>query len=99
MSRKKRRGLQQGQKWLTTSLSESVRSLTATVTALQFDAQSLPATSDGFDIPNDKDSLGDEMIDKEFESEETPVDDSTTVAQQAKMHFGRSNNTEEVSKV
>jgi hypothetical protein len=105
MSRKKRRGLQ-GQKWLTTSLSESVLSLTATVTALELDAQSLPATSDGFDIANDEDSLGDEHIadnedslttDEEFEYEEAPVDDSTTVAQQAEMHFGRSNNTKEVS--
>ena len=105
MPGKKRRGLQ-GQKWLTTSLSETVRSLTATVTALELDAQSLPATSDGFDIANDEDSIGDEHIadnkeslstDEEFESEEAPVDDTTTVAQQAEMHFGRSNNMEEVS--
>jgi hypothetical protein len=104
MSHKKRRGLQ-GKKWLTTTLFESVRSLTATVTALELDAQILPATSDGFDIANDEDSLGDEhladnkdflMTDEEFESEEAPVDNSTTVAQQAEMHFGRSNNTEEV---
>ncbi len=100
-----RAGLQ-GQKWLTTSLSESVLSLTVTVTALELDAQSLLATSDGFDIANDEDSLGDEHVadnedslttDEEFESEEAPVDNSTTVAQQAEMHFGRSNNTKEVS--
>jgi hypothetical protein len=96
----------QGQKWLTTSLSESVRSLTATVTALELDSQSLPSTTAGCDIPNDEDSSGDEhvadnedslMTDEEFESEEAPVDVSMTVAQQAEIHFGRSNNTEEVS--
>jgi hypothetical protein len=101
---------------MTTSLSESVPSLTATVTALELDAQSLPVLSDGLDIANDEDSLGDEHVgdtetstpnpssldslttdNEEFESEEAPVDDSTTVAEQAEMHFGRSNNTEEVS--
>jgi hypothetical protein len=90
MSRKKRRGLQ-GQKWLTTSLSESVGSLTETVTALELDAQTLPAKSDGFDIPNDEHSLSDEehvADNTDSESEEAPVDNSTTVAQQAEMHFG-----------
>jgi hypothetical protein len=85
------------------------------VTALELDPESLPTTSDGFDIANDEDSLGEEhiahtetstpnpfsldfmMTDEEFESEEAPVDDSTTVAEQAEIHFGRRSNAVEVS--
>ena len=52
-----RKGLQ-GQKWLNTSLTENVNSLTTTVTALELDAQScLLATSHEFDIPDDDNSL------------------------------------------
>jgi hypothetical protein len=64
MARKKDRGRAglQGQKWLNTRLSEDVNSLTATVTALELDALSLPTRSEGFDIANDEDSSGEEHV-------------------------------------
>ena len=61
--RKKKSGkvVSQGQKWLNTRLSEDVNSLTATVTSLELDSHSCSlTTSDGLDIPNDDNSLGDD---------------------------------------
>jgi hypothetical protein len=52
-----RAGLQ-GQKWLNTSLSENVNSLTTTVTALELEACSSSTTSEDFDFANDKNSSG-----------------------------------------
>ena len=60
-TRKARRAGLQGQRWMTTSLSVSARLLTATVTALELDAQSLPTSDDGlFDVANDEESLAQE---------------------------------------
>ena len=52
----------QGQRWVAISLSESVRSLTQTVTSLGLDAQSLPTSSEGFDVANNEDFLSQEHI-------------------------------------
>jgi hypothetical protein len=46
----------QGQKWLNTRLSEDVKSLTATVTALELEGLSSPTTSEGLDFANNEDS-------------------------------------------
>ena len=60
-TRKARRAGLQGQRWMTTSLSASARLLTATVTALELDAQSLPTSDDGlFDVANDEEALSQE---------------------------------------
>ena len=45
-----------GQKLVTTSLSESARSLTATVAALELDARNLRTRSEDFKVTNDEDS-------------------------------------------
>jgi hypothetical protein len=53
----------QGQKWLNTRLSEDRNTLTATVTALELEASSLPlTTNEDFDIVNDEDTSGVEPL-------------------------------------
>jgi hypothetical protein len=69
-----------GQRWLNTSLSENVNSLTTTVTALELDSRiCLLRTSDDFDIPNDDNSL---------------IDDSPSLSQLANPNAFFSNITE-----
>ena len=65
-----RAGLQ-GQKWVSTSLSENARSLTATVASLELDPSTLPATSsDEFDVPIDDSSSDQESV--AFQTSTTP---------------------------
>jgi hypothetical protein len=106
MARRKRAG-RQSQQWCNTQLSEDVNSLTTTVTALGMDPQSLLTSSEGFDVANDDDSLGEERVadaqtptptetdeesDEESCSEEAlDVDDFTTVAQRVEMDLGANN--------
>ena len=52
----------QGQKWVSTSLSENARLLTATVASLELDPSTLPASSDEFDVPNDNRSSDQEGV-------------------------------------
>jgi hypothetical protein len=96
----------QGQKWVSTSLSERAHSLTAMVAALELDARNLSSTGClDFDVMNDEDSsvhenvdvtetsppfassVDDRNTDDELESEDAPVDASTTIAQQVQMHL------------
>ena len=58
----RRRAGVQGQRWVATSLSESVHSLTATVTTLELDATSLLAPTEDFHVTNDDDSSGPENV-------------------------------------
>jgi hypothetical protein len=97
----------QGQKWVSTSLSERAHSLTATVAALELDARNLSSTGcQDFKFMNDEDSsvhenvdvtetstppasyVDDRDTDDELESEDAPVDTSTTIAQQVQVHLG-----------
>ena len=57
-----------GKKWLNTKLSENVNSLTKTVTALELEACSSPTTDEGFDLPNDDHSFGEEPVTDEPET-------------------------------
>jgi hypothetical protein len=102
-----KRAGRQGQKWVTTSLSERAHLLTATVAALELDARNLSSTGcQDFEFMNDGDSsvhenvditetstppassVDDRNTDDELESEDAPVDASTTIAQQVQMHLG-----------
>jgi hypothetical protein len=87
MARKNNRrksGLQ-GQKWLTTSLSESARLLTATVAALELEAQSLMTKNDGFDVANNEESFGQEHVADAETS--TPNPSSSDVSETNKEEF------------
>ena len=77
MGPRRRRG-RLGQKWMTTSLSESVRSLTATVAALELDACNLPTRSEDFEVTNDEDSS---------------VQDNAFVAQMSMPHLSSADDT------
>jgi hypothetical protein len=62
--RKSKRAGRQGQKWVTTSLSERAHSLTVTVTALELDAGNPSLTGcEDFDVTNNKDSSVHENVD------------------------------------
>ena len=79
MARRSRTG-RQAQKWVTTSLSESARSLTATVAALELDARNLPTRSEDFEVTNNEDSS---IQDNAFDAQESmphssSVDDTET---------------------
>ena len=78
MARRKRTGFK-GRKWLNTQLPENVSSLTTTVTALELKACSSPTTSDGFDIANDNNSSGEDLIAEAKMS--TPSSTSTNVTE------------------
>ena len=67
MPRRKRMG-SLAQKWMNTKLSENVNSLTKTVTALELEACSSPTTEEGFDLPNDDHSFGEEPVTDEPET-------------------------------
>jgi hypothetical protein len=59
-----KRAGRQGQKWVTTSLSEGAHSLTATVAALELDACNLSSTGClDFDVMNDEDSSVHDNVD------------------------------------
>jgi hypothetical protein len=59
-----KRAGRQGQKWVTTSLSERAHSLTATVAALELDARNLSSTGcQDFEFMNDEDSSVHENVD------------------------------------
>ena len=59
---KKNRGRSgiKGKKWLSTSLTENVNTLTTTVTALELDSYCFMTTSEGPDFGNDGNSSGEE---------------------------------------
>jgi hypothetical protein len=59
----------QGQKWLNTRLSEDVKSLTTTVTALELEGLSSPTTSEGLDFANNEDSSG---LEPDSDNEKSP---------------------------
>ena len=52
----------QGQKWMSTSLSENVNSLIKLVTTLEFEACSSLTTNEGFDLPYDDHSFGEDPV-------------------------------------
>ena len=71
MARKKSRARKcsQGQKWLNTRLSGDVKSLTATVTALELEGLSSPTTSEGLDFANNDVSSG---LESDYDIEMSP---------------------------
>ena len=82
--------------------SISQNTLTATITALELDTQSLPTPDDTLDFPNDKDNDSSQEVehnastpypfssanwDDKSDTKEAPPDDTTTVAQQVEILY------------
>ena len=80
MARRKSRAGLQGQRWVTTSLSERACSLTATVTALELDPRNPSIRSDNFEVTHQEDSSVQENADATVTStlDAPSVDDEDT---------------------